>query len=351
MINAPTRPDATAPECLTRQKVAIVGAGIAGLACASLLAGHGHQVTVFEKGRRPGGRVATRRAGGAMFDHGAQFATASSPEFAVLMQRLQARGVMTTWPAASRPDKASSGVAWVGLPGMSALPGAMAADLAGVGVSFQTDRHVSWLHDDNSLRHMPASEARPGSTSSTDGERTAPFDAVILAIPAPQAAPLLASRGHPFVARLSNVVLAPCWAVMASFDDRIPGPDVIRPTDGPLAWIARNSGRPDEQIATSDNWVLHARADWTRAHIENDAAIVAHALLATFHHALGSTAVPSQILAHRWRYAKVETPLGAPFLWDQDAGIGLCGDWCLGPRIEAAFDSGEALARSVMAVS
>lgn len=346
MTHAATRPDATAPEPPARQTVAIIGAGIAGLACAALLAGRGHEVTVFEKGRRPGGRVATRRAGGAMFDHGAQFATARGPEFAVLMQRLQARGLMTTWPAASRADPA-----WVGLPGMSALPGAMAADLAAHGVRFHNERHVAWLHVDNSLRHLPANEARPGSTSDTGGERTASFDVVVLAVPAPQAAPLLATRAHPFAGRLADVVFAPCWAVMASFADRVSGGDVVRPTEGPLGWIARNSARPGEQAATSDNWVLHAKGAWARAHLEDDPDTVAAALLAAFGHALGSTAVPSQILAHRWRHALVETPLGMPFLWDPEAGIGLCGDWCLGPRVEAAFDSGESLARSVLAAA
>ncbi len=286
-----------------------------------------------------------------MFDHGAQFATARNPDFSILLQRLRARGVMAPWQAAARAAE----TAWVGLPGMSALPGTMAADLAAAGVSLQTERHVAWLYDDNSLRHLSANEARPGSTTDTGGERTAPFDAVLLAVPAPQATSLLATRGHPFAARLADVVLAPCWAVMTSFAERVAGQDVIRPTDGPLVWIARNSARPGEQAATSDNWVLHARADWSRAHLENDADSVAKALLTAFRHEIGSdpaaSQIPSQILAHRWRYAQVETPLGTPFLWDAAAGIGLCGDWCVGPRIEAAFVSGEALARGVMAAS
>jgi renalase len=334
------------PKLATSQTVAIIGSGIAGLACAARLAAEGHVVTLFDKGRRPGGRVATRRAGGAMFDHGAQFATARSESFRALLDQLQARGLMAPWPAAAR----GSDQAWAGIPGMSALPGAMAEALAGMGVAMHTERHVAWLHPDNSIRHLPAAEAKPGSTSEAGGERSAAFDAVLLALPAPQAAPLLGTRGHDFAARLRDVVIAPCWAVMASFAHRIESPDVIRPNSSPLAWVARNSGRPG-QPASPDNWVLHAGAAWSRAHLEDDADSACAALLAGFEAETGIAALPATLVAHRWRYALVEKPLGEPCLWDAQSRLGVCGDWCIGPRVEAAFLSGEALAQSVMANS
>ena len=68
--------------------VAVIGAGIAGLACAATLARAGIGVTLFEKSRRPGGRVATRRVEGLSFNHGAQFATAHGPDFAALLAGL-----------------------------------------------------------------------------------------------------------------------------------------------------------------------------------------------------------------------------------------------------------------------
>jgi len=51
---------------------------------------------------------------------------------------------------------------------------------------------------------------------------------------------------------------------------------------------------------------------------------------------------------HRWRFANVEQPLGAPFILDTSLKIGACGDWCLGNRVEAAFLSSQALGETLL---
>ena len=323
--------------------IAIIGAGIAGLACALSLAEAGRPVVLFDKGRRPGGRIATRRADGTSFDHGAQFATARGLGLSGWMQRLQAEGAAAPWPQAQR----GTDLAWVGLPGMSAIPGAMAGRLQALGGVIHTERHVGFLHDTR-LRHFPAAEVKPGFVSETGGTLTEPFDSVILALPAPQAAPLLGAIHHPLAAPAASAVIAPCWAVMLGFDAPITAPDCQRPAEGPLAWIARNSSRPGHK-ALPDTWVLHATAAWSRIHLEKPGDAVASLLFDAFRTATGSNATPALMTAHRWRYALVEQPIGHPFLWDAPTRIGACGDWCLGPRVEAAFDSGAALAASLLA--
>jgi predicted NAD/FAD-dependent oxidoreductase len=61
--------------------VLIIGAGMSGMAAASELSRAGLRVMVVDKGRAVGGRMASRRIGEAVFDHGAQFITARSDQF------------------------------------------------------------------------------------------------------------------------------------------------------------------------------------------------------------------------------------------------------------------------------
>jgi renalase len=113
-----------------------------------------------------------------------------------------------------------------------------------------------------------------------------------------------------------------------------------------IAWIARDSRKPGRRNA--ETFVIHASPDWSRAHLEWHADAVASAMLARFREIIGVSTEPSFSAAHRWRYALVEQAAGLAFLWDERARIGACGDWCLGPRVEAAFESGDALADAVV---
>ncbi|MSO32728.1 MAG: FAD-dependent oxidoreductase, partial [Ilumatobacteraceae bacterium] len=65
---------------MTKKRVVVVGAGIAGLTAARALSHAGHSVIVLDKGRSVGGRMATRRIGDATVDHGAQFFTVRSDD-------------------------------------------------------------------------------------------------------------------------------------------------------------------------------------------------------------------------------------------------------------------------------
>jgi len=317
------------------ETIAIIGAGLAGLSAARSLAARGLAVHLFDKGRAPGGRLATRRAehGGRrlQFDHGAQYLRAAGPGFAAALEEAGA----APWPDAARR---------VGVPGMSALPRAL-----GAGLSIATSRHVGRIGGAPGaflVQHWDAAEAKPGaplplSAPAEDG----PFSAVLVTQPAPQAAALLPG----LAASLAPVRYAPCWTVMAAFDTALPLPDTLRPEGHAIGWAARDSSKPGRD-GGAECWVVQAGPGWSRAHLEARAEEVIAPLLA----ALGTLAprplpAPVWAAAHRWRYALLEAPLDAPCLWDAERRIGLAGDWCLAGRAEAAWDSGAALAAAVAA--
>ena len=79
------------------KRVAIIGAGMAGLAAARLLREAGASCTIFDKSRGLGGRMATRRTGDFSFDHGAQYFTARGPRFRALVDDWSAAGHAAGW--------------------------------------------------------------------------------------------------------------------------------------------------------------------------------------------------------------------------------------------------------------
>lgn len=307
--------------------VAVVGAGLAGLACARRLAGAGVPLRVFEARRAPGGRIATRRNEAASFDYGAQYFTVTDAGFRQVVEEARAAGAagcwQPDWPGGEQERKAL----WVGIPGMSALPRRLAL---GQDVEY-------------GARIVRIEHSRRGWSLMDDrGFVYSGFGAIALALPAPAAAALAAT--HTVLAsRVSAVIMAPCWAVMAVFAEPLDGlPDAAFTDDAILPWHARNGSKPGREVAQA--WVLHASAEWSQREFDSPSERVQQALLERFAAQAGRR-LPRPILcdSHRWHHARVETPLGEPCLYDQDAGVGFCGDWCLDARVEAAFQSGDAL--------
>lgn len=317
---------------LGRMTIAIIGAGLAGLSCARALRDAGRAVRLYDKGRAAGGRMASKRldvAGGTIrIDHGAQYLTARDAGFAAL---LAASGAQP-WPDAQR---------FVPVPAMTALPRAMAEGLA-----LDTGRHVVALESTQGgwlLHHLPAEKLRPGKPlpemePNVDG----PFAAVVVTAPAPQAAELLAPVAPAMAELLDGVVYAPCWTWLAAFAHPLDLPDVLRPESGPIGWAARNNAKPGRDAMEA--WVVQAGPEWSRAHLEDDAAAVAAALRA----ALGAPP-PLAEATHRWRYSLVEQALDRPCVWDRGRALGLAGDFCLAGRAEAAWLSGQAMAEAILA--
>lgn len=331
-------------------RIAVIGGGMAGMAAARTLLEQNADVMVFDKGRGPGGRMSTRRRDDLWFDHGAQYFTAKDARFERLVRRWVNDGVVGRWDG--RIGQVDSvGVItelsddrprYVGIPGMNAVARHLAETMRGdvevrlgvrVAAAHFADRHWS-LKDDN-------------------GADLGMFEALILALPAPQAADLLSDSSSLREQALS-IKMRPCWSVMASFDARVPvefDGIFINPERGlggaPLSWVARDSSKP--QRPPRETWVLHGSPDWSEANIQRDQDEVASELLRAFSEAFAIPAVtPVTRDAHRWRFAGTDqrTPVGC--LADPERLLAACGDWAAGGRVEGAYLSGVEAARSVL---
>jgi renalase len=330
----------------TPQTIAVVGAGLAGLSCAQALLQAGHTVHVFDKARGPSGRMSTRRAeddnGPWQCDHGAQYFTARDPAFRAEVARWQQAGVAALWDArlASFDGTAWSNPAtplerFVGTPRMT-TPAAWLVQHLGEPALAQWQTTV--------LR-LDHSEGGWTITSAEHGPHSPRYSAVLLAVPAPQAVPLLAPVSPAGAALAASARMRGSWAVMLRYASPVALPwEGAFINTGPLRWVARDSSKPGR--TGQETWLLHASPEWSEAHIEDSAEAVTTALLTAFA-ALGGPA-PLAATAHRWRYADTEPALMQGSWWDAQMRLGLCGDWLHGGKVEGAWLSGRALAQQVL---
>lgn len=321
-----------------RERIGIIGAGITGLACARKLSEFSFNTEVFDKSRSPGGRTSTRRHDSDLrFDHGAQFFTAEDSRFRIITDDWLSRGITAEWLGrivvieGSKTIVAPPQVRYVGVPGMSA----MAVDLSR-GLPVRTSTQII------SVEHTSV-----GWTIATEiHENIGPFDALVVTLPAPQSAGLLAT--HPFAKIAAGVKMTPCWAVMVAFESRVEVPwDGAIVKGSPLEWVARNSSKPGRNEG-SECWVLHASAEWTEAHLEDSAEPIVIKLLEAFEDVIGRP-LPARrhMAAHRWRHSRGADPDNRGMLFDRENGLIVCGDWLSGGRIEDAYLAGIEAANAI----
>jgi predicted NAD/FAD-dependent oxidoreductase len=342
------------------KNIAVVGAGMAGVACSRTLVQAGHRVTLFEKSAGLGGRMATRNSPFGTFDHGAQYFTVRDPRFAKALQTTP--GVCKPWSANSvrvldeHGQIAAAGVPaqeahWVASPGMNALVKRWAQPLA--------EQHQIELQ--TRITHLDRDALNPHqwqllSKGPGDAQHVySGFDAVLLAIPAEQARLLLntSQLADGLAQQIDMVKVAPCWTLMLAFPQAMqPGLSTLGPqwnaarsTHHRIAWLARESSKPGRGAV--ERWTVQASAAWSQEHLEDDAKRVQAKLLKAFSEVTGIRAEPAHVDSRRWRFAQTTQPLGKSHLWDGTIGIGVCGDWCLGHRVEEAFVSGLELALTV----
>lgn len=320
--------------------VAIIGAGVAGLACARALREAGVEVAVYDKGRGPGGRCSSRRTPFGRFDHGAQFFTARDEGFRTRLTEWEAAGVAARWDGEFVQITEEGSAPYAGDPryvGARKFNAFVEHEAALAGAQF-------------GLRlGTPRREGDRWALTGEGGQSAWAADWVVLATPAEQTTVLLDGLGaEGLVAGARAARSAPTWTLMAAFERDTPAPfDAASVRGRDLAWVSRELSKPGREGTC--RWVAHAGPDWSAAHLEDDKVDVVAALTDALCALLGTEARPDFADAHRWRYAQVEETAPDPFGLDMDARLATCGDWHVAPRVESAWVSGDALGRALAA--
>lgn len=307
--------------------VLIVGAGIAGLLAARTLQAGGRSVRIAEKGRGVSGRMSTRYAGDARFDHGAQYFSAKSERFAELVQGWVTKGLVQTWfYGLEHPDDPEKGhPRFVGVNGMNRIAKHLAE-----GLPIDLQMRIDGLAQTDS-GWMATAE---------DGTR---YESrwLLLTPPVPQSLPLLEASGvvlpSEAVTALQAIAYDPCICAMVTFDGDggVPGFGGVAADHPDVAWIADNRKKGSSPVPAV---TIHSTGDFAREHWESENDVRGPLLVeAVRDHIEGKVA---EVKTHRWKYSQVVQGHPEACYVHLKEHLALAGDGFGGARVEGAALSG-----------
>jgi hypothetical protein len=328
--------------------VGVVGAGVSGAACTRALVDAGHSVTLFEANSELGGRLASSKMGGESFDVGAPYFTVTDERFARFARAWWQERLLAEWkprwatlgppkaPARAEPTRAGKPpVKLVATPGMSALVERL---VEGLDVRLETK-----------VDGLVRRDERFGLTC--NGAPLGEFDAVVVALPAPEAAALVDPLSYGMASQLREVRTASAWTAQLVFEQPLSIDfDAAEVNIGPLAWLARENSKPER--GEVERWSLRATSEWSLTHADTPSEAVLAQLLDAFWASTGASPVqPRATQTRLWRNGLVARPLSVDCLLHESGRVVACGDWCLGARVEAAYLSGTAAAGRLNAIA
>ena len=309
-------------------KIVVIGAGISGSVCAWRLAREGHDVTLVEKGRGVGGRMATRRMEGARIDHGAQFFTVRDPRMKELLSLWENENAVVPWydHIPGRAD-VPTGQRYRGSEGMTS-PAKVLAEEFKVETSFF-------------LQKIQRREKTWTLYEKDDSQRTLEADHLALTIPSVQLLELFQRSDYELdddsMNRLRKIRHTRCLAVLGIMDrpSSLKHPGTLTHPVPEIDWISDNQVKG---ISQEPSCTIHASDEYSQKFWDSPDSERVPPLLAVAEEYLEVKITSCS--SHRWGFAKPVVTFGATHWHSQDRGITLAGDGFGGERIEKAAMSG-----------
>lgn len=322
--------------------IAIIGAGISGLTLANKLKAHAN-VTVFEKSKGVGGRMATRRHEEYEFDHGAQYFTTKTDSFKNFILPLINQGVIKRWDARFTEIQSTKVVHqhrwnetyphYVGVPGMNAIGKCLSQDLL-----IQCNQKIIKIINKDKKWHL----------FSVENECMGVFDWAILTIPPVQALEIMPKKFKHYET-LCSFRMKGCFSLMLGLTHPLNldyDAAIIRESD--ISWISNNSSKPGRNKAPS--LVVHSNNQWAEQNVTYRHEEIIKQLCQKTMEIIGKNIKIGCKILHHWRYANIQKQNNTLVMLDEEQRLAICGDWCIQGRVEAAYSSASKLAEKLVEV-
>lgn len=316
----------------------VIGGGICGIAAASSAREAGIDVQVVDRGRRIGGRMASRRLrdtgtafDGRIVDYGASYFTVSDPDFRSVVDSMVRAGVVRPWTDSFHVHTEGAMV------GVKAGPMRYAAPAGLRSVVDHLAQSVPTIATETHIDQIEASSS--GVRADSYAGRC-----VALCMPQPQAARLFDDDVLPDV----GITWEPVIAVTLVFDERtwIEMDGVFVNDDPVVTWIADDGRRRGDDVPVL---VAHVNPVLAAGHLDDPSGVLPQAIAAT-RRVLDIEDFPAWSWAHRWSLARPIAAMDQDYWMHPELPVGLAGDaWAGGPRVEAAWLSGRALGHAMSA--
>ena len=323
-------------------KIAIIGSGISALTAARKL-NNAADVTIFDKSKGIGGRIATRRADPFIFDHGAQYFLIKNNEFESFVSPFIEKGIIKRWDAYFKEFEGGKVISerqwnenfahYVGAPNMNAFCKSLAVDL---NIIKNTKIHQV-VKSDIGLRLIDDKEVELGI-----------FDWVISTVPSKQAVEILPKNIN-FFDEISSIKMSPCFTLMLGFEKDLDlGFEAAMIHNELISWLSVNSSKPDRPKDLSI--VIQSTNRWADKNLKLDKDFVVKKMISEASGIINrdlNEAVHKDV--HGWHFANAPKRALGVFV-DYEMNLAACGDWCMHGRVEAAYLSGNETATKILEV-
>lgn len=314
---------------IKNKKIAIIGAGISGSTIAKKLSKF-NDITIFDKSRGVGGRMATRRTDIYNFDHGTQFFNINTSEFQSFCSVALDNSVIKEWQGKfAKIDNNVVSIVndqnsyFVPVPRMNSFCKYIIKDL-------------NVLLEKNIIKIVLISNK--WSLITDKGEIFDNFDFLFITIP-PEQALLLINDNFKYINTIKNIKMLSCFTLMLGLKKTIDvNFDYATVQGSILKSISFNNSKPLRNANVS--LVVHSSNEWSDDNIEEPIVFVKQKMLKDLREIIDLDL--DEILhqnIHRWRYATSSIREGSRSFFDHDMFLGVCGDWCVDGTVEGAFVS------------
>lgn len=298
------------------QSIAIIGSGICGLTIASALQDTKAKVTVYDKGRRPGGRASSRTIEGCVFDHGTPAIPNEVAKHFVTDTKLRNEQWLLDKSSAHCPIGGVSNFGRDIADGLKVLQGRTILGCQRNGEGFVL--------------------------SLAEGRSIASIDTLILTAPPLQSAALIQKIEPNLGEELRETCrMLPAWVVLFKIAGQFSRENYGFVSSEIITKIHHEHTKPERKKSSQGSWfVAECSPEWSEENLERSPEWVSMAVLDVLQAALGENVPIESSLAHRWRYASTKDPIGSDYLHNDNRSLWITGDWCLGNGIQSAHTSG-----------